>query len=221
MPAPDETESIVLIDDHLSVAEGLCCALQPHLKHFSVRAIPIEPDVADRLIDLQPRVAVVDWSFEENERPAHVENGVDLIHSVAPRLPNTRWVLYTGFLRPYILKQALTVGVLACVSKSSNIKELVSAITAAGDGKVYFCSRTQKAFPSIAAEVRCNETEIQILRHIHAGMEAKAIAASIGLTVKSVHNYLAKLRRKLRARSMVDLARRAEERGIVPPERRH
>lgn len=216
-PVPAKMDRIVIVDDHPAVTESVCYMLRRELIEFETTVLPLTGDLEAVLSRLQPRVVIVDWSFDSIEEPIPANTGTDLARRFGPRLPNTKWVLFTGHVRPFVLKEALDAGVLGCVSKACPLKELVAAVRAVADGRCYFCPISQKAFPQIVAEIQLNLQERAILKCIATGKEAKEIAHETGLSVKSIHNYLAKLRSKFGVDSMVALARCAEERGIAPP----
>jgi DNA-binding NarL/FixJ family response regulator len=64
---------------------------------------------------------------------------------------------------------------------------------------------------------RLGVTERDILRSLVTGLDPKQIADQLDLSVKTVHNSMARMRRSLRLRSTVELARYAVEQGIAPP----
>jgi DNA-binding NarL/FixJ family response regulator len=210
--------SIAVVDDHASIADSLAYALQGELGEFQVLPISNLDHIAARLVELSPAVVIVDWQLSGGRTQCDVQSGIELIKGVAPKLPKTRWILFTAYPRAYVIKEALAAGIMGCVSKSAGYKELVAAVLDVVNGKRHFCSESQEALTDISTtSADLNTTERDILKLLAQGKEPKEIAKGVGLTVKSVHNYISVLRKKLGVVSMVDLAKSAEDRGIVPP----
>jgi DNA-binding NarL/FixJ family response regulator len=214
----NSSPSIAVVDDHASIADSLAYALQGELGEFQVVPISCLENIVAQLIDLAPAVVIVDWQLNNGRAPRDVQSGVQLIQDVAKKLPKTRWILFTAYPRAYVIKEALAAGIMGCVSKSAGYKELVAAVLDVVNGKRHFCSESQEALTDMSTpSADFNTTERDILKLLAQGKEPKEIAKGVGLTVKSVHNCIGALRKKLGVVSMVDLAKCAEERGIVPP----
>lgn len=208
---------IVVVDDHASVADSVAYALQSELNSYQLIAVSTLSGAEQKLIRLKPVAGIVDWQLSAVSGGA--TSGIDLIRRVSLRLPETRWILFTAFPRAYVLKEGIAAGVAGCVSKSAGYSELVDAIRSAIAGRQYFCEESQRALVGLAGQhVPINASETDILRLLARGHEPKEIADRLGLSVKSVHNYLSGLRHKTGVASMVALARYAERRGIAAPE---
>lgn len=214
MEAPDRIP-FMLVEDQSGIAEALCfslCAQLPlqlaaHCDRIHT-AIPL-------CRDLKPALVIFDWRMPGGE-------GVELPRLLAKALPETRWLLYTGFPSPWVVRVAIEAGVHACVSKCAGQQELVKACQGVLAGGSYFCPESATALRFVMAhrarEADLNITEQKILRFVAEGREPKDIAIGVGVAVGTVRNYLVQIRQKLGVSSMVNLAKYAVEHGFAPPQ---
>lgn len=216
MPIPDTSvtiPSILVIDDHRSVADAIAWALQTELPRFKVTGISRVKDAISAIAELKPSVVVVDWQLESGETAM---SGCEVKRLAGTSSPQTRWVLFTAHATPFVIKQALEDGMSACVSKERSYSDLVRAVVATMDGRRYFCETCQEALAQLVTASDLTVAERDILREIALGKEPKEIAESTGFALKTVYNTLNTLRQKGGCSSMVDLAQFAVDRGVAP-----
>ena len=189
-------------------------ALQTQLPVKCVARFHSIAEAKDQLPQFNPRVVITDWRLGE-------ESGASLVRELKGKMPETRWLLFTAWPTPSVLREALPAGIHGCVSKSADYEELAHAMSELLNGGSYFCKESLKSLgetiDSTNRSVHLTETERAILRCVAEGLEPKEIAGEIKLTAKTVHNYLVIIRQKLSLGSMVDLARFAVDQGIARP----
>lgn len=202
--------NIVIIDDHPAIAIPNAHILGSELRNFKVTSITTAAEVEKQLLTLRPVVAIVDWKFG-------AQTGCDLIRLYAPMLRDTRWILYTAYPRPAVIKDAIAAGVSGCVSKSANYQELKAAVVDVMDGKPHFCPESQQVLTTFAVANDLTPAEEDVLRHMARGRTPKQIASELTLAQGTVYNYQRSIREKTGLTTAVELARYAEEKGLVPP----
>jgi DNA-binding NarL/FixJ family response regulator len=202
-----------IVDDHRAVADIMGYALQTRLPVQCVARFNSVSEAKAKLPESNPSVVIADWRLGE-------EAGGELIRAMRPRMPSTRWLLFTAWPTPSVLREALPAGIQGCVSKSADYEELARALKEVIDGGSYFCAESLKALGqgiegnTLAATL--SDADRAILRYIADGLEPKEISVKVGLTTKTVHNYLVIIRQKLNLGSMVSLAKFAVDQGIAP-----
>jgi len=132
------------------------------------------------------------------------------------QLPATKWLLYSGYLSPRLLLDALVVGINGAVSKRADEATLIAGVEQLLAGRSFFCPVASQALRRTPVVEGLTPTERHLLEQIAAGKEAKASAAALGLSYKTVLNTMISLRRKTGAESMVDLAEFARLQGLAP-----
>lgn len=117
---------------------------------------------------------------------------------------------------------ALNAGARGYLLKDAGVDELVRAVRAVHAGQAIFSAsiarrliahtntplRTVKAFPELTAR------EVDVLALLAEELDTTAIARRLGLSEKTVYNYVATILAKLRARDRADAARRYREAGV-------
>jgi two-component system invasion response regulator UvrY len=117
---------------------------------------------------------------------------------------------------------ALRAGASGYVSKAMAAEELVKAIHQVMTGHTYLGPRLAELLARkvctpepTAAHERLTAREVQILALIGAGLQAKQVAAELGISVSSVHTYRNRIFRKTGMSSNAALIRYAVENRLI------
>jgi DNA-binding NarL/FixJ family response regulator len=203
---------ILLADDHRIVADGLKGLLE------------IEFDLVDIVEDgramvrvareLRPDVIVADISMP------HL-NGIDALEQLKRDNPKVRVVFLTMHRDPAYARRALELGALGYVLKHSAAAELVLAVRAALQGHTFIA-------PELAAElVRTGgkkdtdpltvmtSRQRQIIILLARGKSAKEIAATLGLSARTVEDHKYRLMESLHIENSAELIHFAIKHGIT------
>ena len=213
MDAPDRIP-FILVDDHGTLAEALGYSLSVNLPLDLISYCDRIYKAVAVCREKRPRLVIFDWCLPEG-------SGVELPRLLAKSLPETRWLLFTGFPTPYVVRQAIEAGAHGSVSKAASHSELLAACQALLSGKTYYCQESARALQKImqnrSRDALLNPTEQEILRCVAEGKEPKQIAECLNVALGTVRNYLVQIRQKLSVGSMVNLAKYAIEHGLAPP----
>ena len=115
---------------------------------------------------------------------------------------------------PYI-SEALRRGVHGYVTKGAATDELVAAMRALCNGEIYLSSDLQRPRPSGPVLERLSDREREVFLLVARGRKAKQVAATLGISDKTVYLHRATVRAKLGARDDLELHRIALERGLL------
>ncbi|MBE2315685.1 response regulator transcription factor [Solirubrobacter sp. CPCC 204708] len=123
-------------------------------------------------------------------------------------------VLLTRHARPGVLRRALTAGARAFVPKTTPADRLARILRDVHGGGRYVDSEIAA---TALTEGTCplSERELDLLRHVHAGRSASAIAEVAHLAPGTVRNYLSSAMAKLNAPTRAEAARIAYEEGWI------
>ncbi len=147
-------------------------------------------------------------------------DGVDFCSEAVRDYPGLRVVMLSGFKEFNIAKRALHNGALGYVLKNSDPEEIFAAIETVSRGEKFLCEQIDTLLeerPNDEA-VWLTGREREILCHIAAGLTSHEIADKIKRGVDTVRQTRKKLLRKLGARNMVELVRRADEMKLIRQE---
>ncbi len=152
-----------------------------------------------------PDVAVMDI-----EMPG--KDGIEAAGDLAAELPGVRAVILTTFGRPGFLRRAMEVGAAGFLVKDSPVAELAAAIRSVVAGeRVIDRDLAAAALALGATPLSARETDV--LRAAADGATVADIAGRLFLSEGTVRNYLSNAIGKTGARTRVEAARVAADKG--------
>jgi two-component system response regulator DesR len=153
----------------------------------------------------RPDVALLDI-----EMPG--KDGIEAARELATELPGVRAVVLTTFGRPGFLRRAMEVGAAGFLVKDSPVAELARAIRAVVAGERVIDRDLAAAALALGA-TPLSGREADVLRVAAGGATVADIAGRLFLSEGTVRNYLSSAIGKTGARTRVEAARVAEEKG--------
>jgi two-component system response regulator DesR len=153
----------------------------------------------------RPDVALLDI-----EMPG--QDGLEAARDLATALPEVRAVVLTTFGRPGFLRRAMEVGAAGFLVKDSPVAELARAIRAVMAGERVIDRDLAAAALALGA-TPLSAREADVLRAAADGATVADIAGRLFLSEGTVRNYLSSAIGKTGARTRVEAARVAEEKG--------
>jgi DNA-binding NarL/FixJ family response regulator len=204
----------VLVEDHTLVRQLMAAMVRDDL-HLNLVADcrTVSEGVAACLRE-KPDVVVVDWMLPDGR-------GFDLVRRVGPELPRTRWLCVSGNEQEHLVREAISLGVHGFVLKRSDLATLRQAVIEVARGQTYYCPDSSRLLvESLRSEANAvagnlTDREREVLRSFARGENIKAIAARLGVSTKTVHNALARVRDKLGEYEPAGLVRYAIKHGYV------
>jgi two-component system, NarL family, response regulator DesR len=153
----------------------------------------------------RPDVALLDI-----EMPGR--DGIEAARELAAALPQVRAVVLTTFGRPGFLRRAMEVGAAGFLVKDSPVAELARAIRAVVAGERVIDRDLAAAALALGA-TPLSAREADVLRAAADGATVADIAGRLFLSEGTVRNYLSSAIGKTGARTRVEAARVAQEKG--------
>jgi len=208
---------IVLADDHTLVRDGLrrLIEAEPDLKVVG-EADNVSATIAE-VTASHPDVLLLDVTMPGG-------GGIAALDGIRKASPATRILVLTMHEDPAYLRVALESGASGFLVKHAAGRELVAAIRALLQGRTY-------VDPTLAGAVlrpqpdreggpeRLSPRETQVLRDLALGFTNKEVAERLGVSVKSVETYRARLFEKLDLDRRADLVRYALEHNLIAIEK--
>ncbi|GAA2014745.1 response regulator transcription factor [Nakamurella flavida] len=180
------------------------------------------------LLDLEPDIEVVvevgrgdevpgaalahrpDVALLDIEMPG--QDGIEAARALATALPSCRCVVLTTFGRPGFLRRAMEAGAAGFLVKDAPVAELAAAIRAVMAGERVI-DRALAASALTLGATPLSDREADVLRAASDGATVAGIAARLFLSEGTVRNYLSQAIGKTGARTRVEAARVAQDRG--------
>jgi DNA-binding NarL/FixJ family response regulator len=208
---------VFLADDHPLVLDGIKALILADARLALVGEAEDGLSAAQRAIDLQPDVAVLDLSMPGL-------NGIEVARRLLAVRPHCRVVILTMHEDAAYLRQVLEIGVAGYVLKRSAADELGRAIHIVAAGGTYLDpaiaaraagrgANRRNGGPEAGPATDLSPREIEVLRLTAIGHSNKSISNTLRIGVKSVDTYKARAMEKLGFRNKVEVVRLALSRG--------
>jgi DNA-binding NarL/FixJ family response regulator len=210
---------IVLVDDHAILRDGLRLRLQREPNLLVVDEAGRATEAYERIEATQPDVVIMDLDLPEID-------GLTATREIARRWPKAKVLILTGRSEPIEIETLLKSGAAGFIHKEDASSELVRAIEVVSSGKIYLSADATSLLAEVVkgkekdgdtAKSLLTERELAVLKGISAGLSYKEIAQELGIGVKSVETYRARLARKLGVTSRAELVRYAVRERLVEP----
>jgi DNA-binding NarL/FixJ family response regulator len=215
--APPTVIRVYLIDDHPVVRSGMARALaeQPDIEVVG-EASTAAAGLAD-VEQLKPDVVLVDLALPDRDGPA-------LIVALKAGAPTSKLVVVSGYDDEYRVAEALRAGACGYMTKSASVEEIVEGIRTAASGGTPLSPALADVVMRVVHRTGKQRTgtiealtarELQVLRLFATGLSTRDVAASLGISPKTVETHRIRMYEKLNCKSVVDLTRIAVRTGLV------
>ncbi|HWI71989.1 MAG TPA: response regulator transcription factor [Baekduia sp.] len=207
---PETRRSIVVVEDHPTVREGLCLVLEREGYAVVGRAGTAEEGHA-AIVDANPSVALVDVDLPDG-------SGVELTRRLLRRDGRFGVLLYTGMDDPGVLEDALASGARGFTLKTSDPETMLNAVRAVAAGGTFVDPGVRDKIAAagvvLPRERVLTVREREVLSRLAEGQRIEEIAAELVLSTETirthVRNAMGKLGTRTRAHAIVVALRRGE-----------
>jgi len=203
---------IFIVDDHPLVREWLGNLLRQQAD-FEVCGQADDPAGALAAIPrAAPDVAIVDLSLKTG-------SGLDLIKDLRDRHPEVAIIVLSMYEEIYYAERALRAGARGYVTKRESTTQIVEAIRQVRAGRVYASAELlarlaermvgRAAPPPKGSITILSDREIEVFRRLGAGQTTRRIASDLGISIKTVQAFCARIKEKLGIATAPELVREA------------
>ncbi len=200
---------VLIVDDHPILRSGLRLVLGPS-DDIEVAAEAGTHEEALLALEQTP----VDVVILDIDLPG--VSGLETLGAIRSLRPQLPVVVLTVYGPERVGSRVMKSGALACLRKDTAPEHLISAIQKAHLGQRYLTPELANALalsmldgvPSLPHE-KLSARELEVLRLLAAGRKPTQIAQNLGVSLKSVSTYRARLLKKMGAESNADLTRYA------------
>lgn len=210
-----EAVSIIMLDDHELVLEGLKKVLedmpQVAVAHTAASSCELLRKSKEREYDIY----LIDIELVG-------ENGLDVLQTIRKSNPRARFIVCTMHEEIWTLHSLLRHHPEGVVLKLSGTKAIKEAVQVLCEGKTYRCPRFRNCYQYLEnaelSSVKKNlptRREQEVLEGIARGLSSAEIARRLYLTENTVEGYRKSLMLKLGARNATDLVVKALDCGLL------
>ncbi|HEX7218001.1 MAG TPA: response regulator transcription factor [Burkholderiales bacterium] len=143
-------------------------------------------------------------------------SGVEVARALRNGQPKLAIVALSVHEEPYFVQQMIQTGADGYVVKSAALTELVQAIRAVHEGRMFLSPAiTRHAVATAAGPARLSERESQVLALIANGYQSAAIAAKLSISAGTVEAHRRNIMTKLGLHSIAELTKYAVREGLT------
>ena len=113
---------ILVADDHELMRKAVRALLEWQAEQQVIGEASTGAEAIGQVASLEPDLLILDLAMPELD-------GLEVAVRLQQSHPQTRMILLTGNATPALERQALSVGICRCISKSSPPRELIEAVT--------------------------------------------------------------------------------------------
>jgi DNA-binding NarL/FixJ family response regulator len=204
--------SVLLVDDHKVVAEGLVKLLGPFYE--IVDTISDGRLVLEAVLRLDPDVVLLDLSMPN-------VSGLEVIRQLQQHGVKSSTIVLTMHADPGLAVEALKAGARGFVLKESSGEELLTALDVVLRGGSYLAAAITKDILMLMvatadpSRVELSPRQREVLRLIIMGQRAKEIAGTLDISTRVVETTKYKMMQVLNVHSTAELVRYAIEHHLV------
>lgn len=215
------TTSVLLVDDHRMVREGLRAILEKDGSFSIVGEASSGREAIQLAQELLPNVIVMDIAMSDM-------NGIEATRQIRTLLPDTRVVALSSHSDRRYVKAILEAGASGYVLKANAYDELVRGVDAARQGLKYLCAEVTSAIvenslrEGLAGSVYeiLGAREREVLQLLAEGLTSSQIAQRLSVATSTVETHRRNIMRKLDVHNVAELTKYAIREGLTPLEER-
>lgn len=205
--------NILIVDDHPVVLDGTKTLLQD----LTDVNIDTEQNCEEVLARMDAQAFQL-FLIDINMKPI---NGIHLSEMIKKKHPEAIILLYTGYELSDYYELLVEKKIDGLLSKLATKEQVIQTILAALRGEILLSAdfldfvQQRMNMPNSHQEILLSDKEQEILQLVAQGCTNKAIASAIGVTQRTVENYLSKLFVKLNVESRAEAVIVAKEKAWI------
>ena len=203
---------VFLVDDHPLVREWLTTLINQQTDLAVCGEAGDAPEALSAIAKLQPEAAVIDVTLASG-------SGIELIKDLRRCCPRLAIVVLSMHDEALYAERAMRAGARGYVTKRETTKKIVAAIRKVLEGGIY----ASEHFAALMAEklmdgrsaaesspvAGFSDRELEVFKMLGSGQETRQIGESLGISMKTVQVYCARIKDKLGVKTMNELLREA------------
>jgi DNA-binding NarL/FixJ family response regulator len=204
--------NVFLVDDHPLVREWLTNLINQQSDLAVCGEAESRPDALQRIAAVKPQVAVVDIALKGS-------SGLELIKDIAQMHPETAVLVLSMHDESHYAERALRAGAKGYMMKRDTTKNVIVAIRSVLEGKIYISEAIATAMAArfvgtrretaLTIDEQLSDRELEVFQMLGQGRGTRQISESMGISLKTVQAYCARIKEKLGLNSATELLREA------------
>lgn len=199
-PSPKRI-SVLIVENHAVVRVGLRTILSQNPRLEIVGEVGTGAEARAETVRLHPQVVLMDLRLPDG-------TGIEVCRDILDEIPTTRVLFLTSFRDDDSMLAAVLAGASGYLLKEIGPERLSQAVEMVAEGHAILDQKAMKIIQSWAAQVpgtpsfsnlnlALSQQQYRVVQLVAKGMTNKEIANALGLSEKTVRNYLSTIFEKL------------------------
>jgi DNA-binding NarL/FixJ family response regulator len=211
-PADRNRKQVFLVDDHPLVREWLTNLINQQPDLAVCGESENAPQALQAIAIAKPDVAIVDISLKDS-------SGIGLIKDLKASQPAVAVLVLSMHDEAQYAERALRAGARGYVMKRETTRKVIEGIRRVLEGKLYISEKVAEALTGRMVEGKrpdgrsvveqLSDRELEVFELLGQGKGTRHIAETLGVSVKTVQAYCARMKEKLSLDSATELLREA------------
>jgi DNA-binding NarL/FixJ family response regulator len=223
-PTSTKKRRVLIVDDHPLLREGLKTMIDRSSGYLSVGEAGSGEEALRMVAATRPDIVTMDISLPGM-------SGIDAVREIRRAAPQTKILTISMHTKFEYVAEALRAGANGYLVKEATGSNLIQALDTIAAGQFYLDGHSSqevvdKLLRGVDSDKAASDQrysllsprEQQIMRHLCEGETSRAIAATLGLSLKTVENHKTNLMKKLDVHSKLELVRYAARLGVIDVE---
>jgi len=210
MKKSEETVSVLIVDDHPIVRQGLAQLLNGEPDFVVCGEAENARKAMAAIAQLQPDLAIVDITLQGT-------NGIELIKNIVAQWPELPILVLSMHDESLYAERALRAGAKGYVMKQEATEKLTGALRRIHKGQIYVSEKQAdkmmrkaidgKAMQDTSPVSVLSDRELEVLQLIGQGHGTRQIAEDLNLSVKTIESHRAHIKEKLNLKTAPEMVR--------------
>lgn len=211
--------TVILVDDHRVVIEGIKSALKEYPIFKIIGAVTDGLEAVKLATSLTPDIMILDISMPGL-------SGLEVVKKIKLSAPEIKIVIYTMHSAKEFIIDLFKMGISAYVLKDDPLSDLILSLKAVMGGGTYFSTMAPAVLLEHMKELEDKSTsedpyhslslrEREVFKHLAEGISIKDIADKLIISRKTVESHKYNIMEKLKAKSIVELTKIAIKRNLI------
>ena len=217
---PQKQISVLLAEDHSIVRQGLCALLRTDGNFIIAGEAKTGREAVELAKALRPDVILMDIAMP-------VLNGLEATRQILAADPKAKVVILSAHSDDEYIERTTSAGVVGFLEKQTSAEVLTKAIQEVAKGKKYYSPSIAKRMRDSQGTVRGRDglpkangarltsRESEVLQLVAEGSANKQVAATLGISIKTVEKHRQHLMDKLDIHDTAGLTRYAISSGVI------
>lgn len=208
----DQQSRVFLIDDHPLVRMWLGQLIEEQGDLVVCGDADNARDAIRRIEATKPDLAIVDISLP-------VGSGMELIKTLKSQYPDLPMIVLSMHDEAVYAERAIRAGARGYVMKRETANRIIESIYKVLRGKLAVSDAVAQAFadkfgagraPAVGPTVELlSDRELEVFELLGSGLDTRAIGEKLGISIKTVQAYCARIKEKLELSNATELLREA------------